>query len=177
METFNNGNPIRRIIERKADGTIIGWGNVDLYDGTDSDMTTADKFRPSDFVSKTNGGADKREVTLWEDLEVVEISFLDSSLSIKPLFTLTDSINRYLMPMNIGAIAERCFKDLTGEDCNPLDVKTKRPSLVDLSDAVTKEVSKLDDQWQTYPFGLRDYISDCVMELVEHMSWLYQGKW
>jgi hypothetical protein len=25
METFNNGKPIRRIIERKADGTIIGW--------------------------------------------------------------------------------------------------------------------------------------------------------
>jgi hypothetical protein len=73
METFNNGKPIRRIIERKADGTIIGWANVDLYDGTDSDMTTADKFRPSDFVSKTNGGADKSEVTLWEDLEVAEI--------------------------------------------------------------------------------------------------------
>ena len=65
METFNNGKPIRRIIERKADGTIIGWGNVDLYDGTDSDMTTADKFLPSDFVSKTNGGANKRDVTLW----------------------------------------------------------------------------------------------------------------
>ena len=177
METFNNGKPIRRIIERKADGTIIGWGNVDLFDGTDSDMTTADKFRPSDFVSKTNGGADKREVTLWEDLEVAEIYFGNYSFSVKPLFTLTESIHRYLMPMNIGAIAERCFKDLTGEDCNPLDVKTKRPSLVDLSDAVTKEVSKLDDQWQTYPFGLRDYISDCVMELVEHMSWLYQGKW
>jgi hypothetical protein len=79
--------------------------------------------------------------------------------------------------MNIGAIAERCFKDLTGEDCNPFYFKGERPSLVDLSDAVTKEVSKLDDQWQTYPFGLRDYISDCVMELVEHMNWLYQGKW